>query len=64
MSPGNIGGAVVPDKISNLDRASAQALLVLLIETLQRDSGKVGRWRQEFKGGARCPSFMKGMARL
>ena len=64
MRPGNIGGAVVPDKIGNLDRASSQALLVLLVETLESDSGKVGRRREEFKGGARGPSCMKRMARL
>ncbi len=64
MRPGNIGGAVVPDEIGNFDRAGSQAMLVSFIETLERDSGKVGRRRQEFKGGARGPSFMKGMARL
>ncbi len=64
MRPGNIGGAVVPDEIGNLDRTSSQALFVSLIETLERDSGKVGRRGQEFKSGARGPSFMKGMARL
>ena len=64
MRPGNIGGAVVPDEIGNLDRTSSQAPFVSLIETLERDSGKVGRRRQEFKSGARGPSFMKGMARL
>jgi hypothetical protein len=64
MRPGNISGAVVPDKIRNLDRTSSQILFVLFIETLERDSGKVGRRRQEFKSGACGPSFMKSMARL
>ncbi len=64
MRPCNIGGAVIPDKIGNLDRASSQTLLVLLVETLKRDRCKVGRRRQEFKSGARGPSFMKGMACL
>jgi hypothetical protein len=64
MRSGNIGGAVVPDEIGNLDRTSSQALFVLFIETLKRDSGKVGRRWQEFKSCACGPSFMKGMARL
>ncbi|KGC45823.1 hypothetical protein DO65_1118 [Burkholderia pseudomallei] len=64
MRSGNIGGAVVPDEIGNLDRTGSQALLVLLVETLKRDRCKVGRRRQEFKSGARGPSFMKGMTCL
>ncbi len=64
MRPGNILGTVVPDKIGNFNRAGSQALLVLFIETLKRDSDKIGRRRQEFKGCARSPSFMKGMTRL
>ncbi len=64
MRPGNIGSAVVPDKIGNLDRTRSQALFVSFIEALERDRSKVGRRRQEFKSGARGPSFMKGMARL
>lgn len=42
MRPSNIGGAVVPDKIGNLDRTGSQALLVSFIETLERDGGEVG----------------------
>lgn len=64
MRPGNIGGAVVPDEIGNLDRTGSQALLVSFIEPLERDRGKVGRRRQELKSGASGPSFMKSMTRL
>ncbi|KZC41043.1 hypothetical protein RHOFW510R12_14805 [Rhodanobacter sp. FW510-R12] len=64
LRPCNIDGTVVPDKIGNLNRAGSQALLVSFIETLERDSGKVGRRRQEFKCGARGPRFMEGMTRL
>ena len=64
MRSGNIGGAVIPNKIGNLDRASSQILLVLFVESLKRDRCKVSRRRQVFKSGARGPSFMKGMACL
>ena len=64
MRSGNIGGAVIPNKIGNLDRASSQILLILFVESLKRDRCKVSRRRQEFKSGARGPSFMKGMASL
>jgi len=64
MRPGNIGSAVVPDKIGNLDCVSSQVFFVLFIKTLKRDSSKVSRRRQEFKSGTRGPSCMKGMARL
>ena len=64
MRSGNIGGAVVPDEIGNLDRTRSQALLVSFIEPLERDRSKVCRRRQELKSGACGPSFMKGMARL
>ncbi len=63
MCAGNVGGAVVPDQIRNLDRTGSQTLLVLLIKAFERDSDKVGRRRQEFKGRACGPRFMKGMAR-
>lgn len=64
MRPGDIGGAVVTDEIGNLDCTGSQTLLVLLVETLKRDCCEVGQRRQEFKSGARGPSFMKGMTCL
>jgi hypothetical protein len=64
MRSGNIAGAVVPDEIGNLDCTDSQTLLVSFIEPLERDCGTVCRRRQELKGGASGPSFMKGMVRL
>jgi len=64
MSSSNVGSAVVPDEIGNLDRARTQTLLVTLVEALERDGGQAGRGKQKLESGTRCPSLVKGMAGL
>jgi len=58
VRPGNVGSAVVSDKISDLDRTGSQLLLVSFIKAFERDGGEVGRRQKKLKRCTRCPSFM------
>ncbi|WP_319798027.1 hypothetical protein [Nitrobacter sp.] len=64
MRPGNVGSAVVSDKISDLNRTGSQLLLVSFIKAFERDGGEVGRRQKKLKRRTRCPSFMISMTSL
>jgi hypothetical protein len=64
LRPGNVGAAMIPDKVSDFDGTRTKFLLVLYVETFKRDCSEVSRGEEKFQRRTRSPSLVICMPSL